>query len=62
MNKPITVLDTLNNGWENLIKGLPELGLEQIENAKIALNNGMLPNDVIQETLDSPLILSPSGK
>jgi hypothetical protein len=56
------VLDALNNGWENLIKGLPELGLEQIENAKIALNNGMLPNDVIQETLDSPLILSPSGK
>lgn len=61
-NANITVLDALNNGWRNLTTGLPELGLEQIENGITALNNGMKPDDVIQQSLDSPLQLMPNKK
>lgn len=54
----ITVLDALQNGWQNLHNGLPELGLEQMGNAITALSNGMMPGDCIQRDLDSELILS----
>ncbi len=54
----ITVLDALQTGWHNLNNGLPELGLDQIENAVTALSNGMMPGDCIQRDLDSELILS----
>lgn len=58
-NAGITVLNILNLGWCNLIDGLHELGLEQIENGITALNNGMKPDDVVQQSLDSPLKLKP---
>ena len=55
----ITVLDALQNGWQNLHNGLPELGLEQIGNAIAALSDGMMPGDCIQRDLDSDLMLTP---
>ena len=58
----ITVLDALKAGWKNLTTGLPELGLEQIHNGIIALTNGMMPDDVIQENLDADLILTPKER
>lgn len=54
-----TVLDALQKGFHNLLHGLPELGLEQLKNGITALENGMMPNDVIQKALDSPVILEP---
>jgi len=52
-----TVLEALENGFHNLLHGFPELGLEQIQNGITALRNGMSSSDVIQESLDSDVIL-----
>lgn len=56
-NEGTTVLDALENGFINLVSGLPELGIEQLANGITALKNGKMPSDTIQKNLDSDLDL-----
>lgn len=53
----VTVRDVLLNGRKNILKGLGELGWEQIDNACTAIKNGMELDDVMQANLDGPIRL-----
>lgn len=52
------MLEALEGGFYNLLHGIPELGIEQLSNGITSLKNGMLPEDIIQENLDDPVILN----
>ena len=60
----ITVLECLLNAQYNLrlVEDMPHpvlaIGLQQLRNAITALDNGLGPNDVIQEHLGAEVILN----
>ena len=52
----LTVLSVLNDGFHDLTHGLPERGLEKIEDAIHALNAGLNPGDRMSTDVEAPFL------